>query len=52
MNEQELQELLAAQASAIHELRRDAEGMTAVIADLRARLRRGRHEEGQEEQGA
>ena len=62
MNEKELQELLAAQASVIHELRRDAAGMSAIIAHLRARLRGGkitcangsyeewrRHEEGQEQ---
>ena len=39
MNEQELRELLAEQASVIHELRRDAEGMTAIIADLRGRVK-------------
>ena len=49
MNERELRELLAAQASVIHELRRDAAGMSAIIADLRARLRRGSYEEGQEQ---
>ena len=38
MNEQELRELLAEQASVIHELRRDAEGMSATIATLRALL--------------
>ena len=39
MNEKELQELLAAQASVIHELRRDAAGMSAIIADLRGRVK-------------
>ena len=38
MNEQELRELLAAQASVIHELRRDAEGMSAILADIRTRM--------------
>jgi hypothetical protein len=38
MNERELRELLAAQASVIHELKRDAAGMSAIIADLRGRL--------------
>ena len=52
MNEQELQELLAEQASVIHELRRDAAGMSAIIADLRTRLRGGSYEEGQEEKRA
>lgn len=42
MNEQELRELLAEQAAVIHELKRDAEGMSAIIADLRARLRGGK----------
>ncbi len=39
MNERELRELLAAQASVIHELRRDAAGMSAIIADLRGRVK-------------
>ena len=38
MNEQELRELLAEQASVIHERRRDAAGMSATIATLRALL--------------
>ena len=38
MNEQELRELLAEQASVIHELRREAAGMSATIATLRALL--------------
>ena len=42
MNEQERRELLAEQAAVIHELKRDAAGMSAIIADLRARLRGGK----------
>lgn len=38
MNEQELRERLAEQASVIHELKRDAAGMSAIIADLRVRI--------------
>lgn len=38
MNKQELRELLAEQATVIHELKRDAAGMSATIATLRALL--------------
>ena len=39
MNEQELRELLEEQAAVIHELKRDAAGMSAIIADLRVKVK-------------
>ena len=39
MNEQERRELLAEQAAVIHELKRDAAGMSAIIAVLRVKVK-------------